>query len=384
MSEAARRDALVRMATDPEFAERVRTQPDVVAGECGLSAADLAALAALGEGSAAAGPDALGERLSKSAIFSGGVISSLFSGHQAAPDLSHDDVAGGHHIEHPGDRAGAARTQEFNTPDDAHQDQGWMLDNGHTPGTTSLLAGHDHSGTTPVHDGGNPAAAGGDGDGLRPIVVPPGSHGGETSLMGGEAGFLSGGYDHSSATPVHGGDPAGGGGEGHGTAVPTIGDEAGRPGGGQTFGGGGETSSGGTGGDPAGAVMYPPVMNPTDPGNHTDVIPHHDDNSAGGKPDGGDGKPPIKPDGPKLEDFNSRIDNPQDVSHTTAHDNAAGKDDGGDKGDKPIKPDDGPKPPKLDDFISRTDDVANVAHTGIQDGPGGAGVTFNQVSSTAP
>src|SRR5450755_5196287 len=77
MSEARRREASVRMATDPAFAERLRTDPQGAAGEFGLDDDDLAVLGALGED--AGGDDAvkLGQRLSKSSLFFGGAAHAL-------------------------------------------------------------------------------------------------------------------------------------------------------------------------------------------------------------------------------------------------------------------------------------------------------------------
>ena len=84
MTSARRREAIVKMATDAGFAERVRTEPDSVAQEYGLDPSDMAVLEALRED---AGGEAavLDPRLSKSA---------LFFGSGGAHAVSHSHVAG--------------------------------------------------------------------------------------------------------------------------------------------------------------------------------------------------------------------------------------------------------------------------------------------------
>jgi hypothetical protein len=72
MSGEVLRDLVVRMATDPEFAERVRSDPGGVAAEHGLTVEQVAALAQLGDGSGLGGPSMLDARLSKSSLFFGG------------------------------------------------------------------------------------------------------------------------------------------------------------------------------------------------------------------------------------------------------------------------------------------------------------------------
>ncbi|NUR28991.1 MAG: hypothetical protein HOV83_24650 [Catenulispora sp.] len=74
MSDATMRDAMVRMATDAEFARRVREDGPAVAREHGLSASELSALQALDSSDTTAGPGRLGERLSKSGLFGAGVV----------------------------------------------------------------------------------------------------------------------------------------------------------------------------------------------------------------------------------------------------------------------------------------------------------------------
>ncbi len=72
MTEANRRDAIVRMATDPQFAERVHTDPASVAAEYGLTPGDLTMLTALRDGADQPGAAVLDDRLSKSSLFFGG------------------------------------------------------------------------------------------------------------------------------------------------------------------------------------------------------------------------------------------------------------------------------------------------------------------------
>jgi len=104
MSDATMRDAMVRMATDAEFARRVREEGPAVAREHGLSAAELSALQALDSAEATAGPDRLGERLSKSGLFGAGMVLStvgnLGTAVPAAPDgllcNGHSFVCNGH------------------------------------------------------------------------------------------------------------------------------------------------------------------------------------------------------------------------------------------------------------------------------------------------
>jgi hypothetical protein len=72
MSDEVLRDLVVRMATDPQFAERVRSAPGGVAAEHGLTADQVEALGQLGDGAGAGGPSMLDARLSKSSLFFGG------------------------------------------------------------------------------------------------------------------------------------------------------------------------------------------------------------------------------------------------------------------------------------------------------------------------
>jgi hypothetical protein len=87
MSEVRRRDAIARMALDEGFRMQVRTQPEAVARELGISTEEMAQLAALADGDSMAGaPQPLGERLSKSAILGGNLLGSLLGGHD--PDVA--------------------------------------------------------------------------------------------------------------------------------------------------------------------------------------------------------------------------------------------------------------------------------------------------------
>ena len=99
MSDAALREAMVRMATDADFAGRVREQGPAVARECGLSESELATLQALGQSDAPAGPTQMGERLSKSGLFGAGALVSAL--HLGAGDFGllcngHSLVCNGH------------------------------------------------------------------------------------------------------------------------------------------------------------------------------------------------------------------------------------------------------------------------------------------------
>ncbi|NUT20508.1 MAG: hypothetical protein HOV77_15085 [Hamadaea sp.] len=106
MSDATMRDAMVRMATDAEFARRVREDGPAVAREHGLSASELSALQALDSSDTTAGPGRLGERLSKSGLFGAGVVLSavgnLGSAASVAPDGllcdGHSFVCDGHSL----------------------------------------------------------------------------------------------------------------------------------------------------------------------------------------------------------------------------------------------------------------------------------------------
>ena len=92
MTEARRRDAIVRMATDAQFAERVHTDPQSVAREYGLDADDLAVLESLREDSGGGAANVLDPRLSKSSLFFGGH-------HLDAAPAPHEAVASTHSMD---------------------------------------------------------------------------------------------------------------------------------------------------------------------------------------------------------------------------------------------------------------------------------------------
>jgi hypothetical protein len=71
------REVITRMAVDPEFADLVRSNPDGVAAEYGLTADETAQVLALTDAPATDGPETLDTRLSKSGIGSGGVAGLL-------------------------------------------------------------------------------------------------------------------------------------------------------------------------------------------------------------------------------------------------------------------------------------------------------------------
>jgi hypothetical protein len=67
------RDVIAAMAVDPEFARHARANPDAVARQFGLSTDEADRLRELADAAAAQGPAALGARLSKSGIGTGGL-----------------------------------------------------------------------------------------------------------------------------------------------------------------------------------------------------------------------------------------------------------------------------------------------------------------------
>lgn len=73
------RDVIARMATDAAFAEHVRSHPEEVAQQYGLSAEELTKVRGLAATEPGTGPSALGPRLSKSGIGAGGMVSLLAS-----------------------------------------------------------------------------------------------------------------------------------------------------------------------------------------------------------------------------------------------------------------------------------------------------------------
>ncbi len=85
MTEARRRQAIVNMAVDPAFADRVRTDPSGVAREFGLDAEDMAVLESLRDDSDPQRSTVLDPRLSKSSLFFGGGA----GGHQPPPAPAH-------------------------------------------------------------------------------------------------------------------------------------------------------------------------------------------------------------------------------------------------------------------------------------------------------
>lgn len=71
------REVITRMAVDPEFTDRVRSNPDDIAAEYSLTAEEIAQVLALTDAPAGDGPETLDTRLSKSGIGSGGVAGLL-------------------------------------------------------------------------------------------------------------------------------------------------------------------------------------------------------------------------------------------------------------------------------------------------------------------
>src|SRR5688572_19483301 len=80
------RDVVARMAVDAEFARHARANPDEVARHYGLTADEADRLRGLAVAEAGEGPAALGARLSKSGIGTGGLAGLL--GETPEPDPS--------------------------------------------------------------------------------------------------------------------------------------------------------------------------------------------------------------------------------------------------------------------------------------------------------
>jgi hypothetical protein len=76
MSEHGLRTAIARMATEPQFARRVREEPASVRAELDLTDREWQTVASLQDSADSTGPEQLGERLSKSALFFGGAMHS--------------------------------------------------------------------------------------------------------------------------------------------------------------------------------------------------------------------------------------------------------------------------------------------------------------------
>jgi hypothetical protein len=349
MTDAMQRDAIVRMASDPAFAERVRNEPAAVARELGITEQQVAELAQLVDDGGNTSAELLGERLSKSAILGGNLLGSLLGEH-----ASNAPPGGGNY--EPTDPHGTpfpVSSHDVGFTGGVHDTHGFL--SGGTPGDTHSFL----SGGTPVHGGGDngPAA---DGDALRPIVVPPGT------------GHDGGGDDGSTAPTLaaHGGagqhvisphgpnDPAAGKGpDGGDDGKPPKPDDGPKPPKLDAI--DLDNSRAGYGGyiGHDSGVTFNTAHDPSA------VHSAHDTASGKGPDDGG--KPPKPDDGPKppkddLRDldvnqasFNAAhsanaVHDPA-ASHSHLNDEAGGKKpDGGDDGGKPPKPDDGPKPPKDD------------------------------------
>ena len=213
MSEARRREAIVRMATDPAFAERLRTDPQGAAGEFGLDDDDLAVLGALSEDEGGDGAVKLGQRLSKSSLFFGGAAHALEHptgehGTQSEFGLVKCDGRAGLlkcdgetsllcNLVVPGHEHAGLQCNLVVPAPASHETAGALVCNSvagvlkcngivlhPTSGDGGSVAdGDQQSGVLlcngivlhPAGGEGGPAADGGDGgDGLRPIVVPPG------------------------------------------------------------------------------------------------------------------------------------------------------------------------------------------------------------------
>ncbi len=86
------RDLIARMAIDAEFARHARAHPDLVAQQYGLTNDEAEQLRGLADASDAAGPVALGARLSKmDPFFNPGVITLADYDHDGIPDVLDND-----------------------------------------------------------------------------------------------------------------------------------------------------------------------------------------------------------------------------------------------------------------------------------------------------
>ena len=217
MNEGRRREVIVLMATDPTFAERVRAHPDAIAAEYGLDAADLAVLESLRNDSSEEGAVKLNPRLSKSSLFFGGAGHAM--GHAEAHSSHHEGASEFSLLKCDG-RAGLLKCNGYTGPLTCNPHSLLLCNGDPGPGVANAHAGllcdshaglvcnshaglvcnshaglvcNSHAGLVcdshaglvcdshagllcnshAAHDG---AASGGDGgDGLRPIVIPPGS-----------------------------------------------------------------------------------------------------------------------------------------------------------------------------------------------------------------
>jgi hypothetical protein len=294
MSEARRREAIVRMATDPAFAERLRTDPRGAAAEFGLDDDDLAVLGALGEDAGGDSAVKLSQRLSKSSLFFGGAAHALE--HQTGehgtqsefgvlkcdgraalikcngePGLLCNLVDPGN--EHAGLQCNlvvpsnehAGLQCDLVAPSGSiHSTDGLQRADGLQPATG--VPSHEIGGVLgcnsvagvlkcngivvhPTGGDGGPSADGGDGgDGLRPIVVPPGgiTAEGDPQVDGSVAGVLL-----CNGMVAH---PTTGDGDGSVAGVLLCNGIVVHP----TGGDGGPSADGGDGGDGLRPIVVPP------------------------------------------------------------------------------------------------------------------------------
>lgn len=90
MSDQAAREAVARMATDPEFRDAVRRHDPAVLAEMDLTEDEQERLRALSAGTSGGGPECLGQRLSKSSVLGGSLLSHL-SEHSGASAAVQDE-----------------------------------------------------------------------------------------------------------------------------------------------------------------------------------------------------------------------------------------------------------------------------------------------------
>jgi hypothetical protein len=220
------RDLIARMAVDAEFARYARANPDAVSVQYGLTADERGKLRGLADAAAVGGPQALGARLSKSGIGTGGLINLI--------DPS-DMGAGGHEIS-PLDSGGSGpHGAGSDGPDDGFgfEAGGGVFDGGDAGGSSGLslpgglAGGHSDPGVPlTLHGDGGGAGDGGGFGGTDQISIGPKPEDPSTGGFGGtdmvsmgpkhdDPSNPGGGADMVSMGPKHddpsnpGGDPAG-------------------------------------------------------------------------------------------------------------------------------------------------------------------------------
>lgn len=135
-----RDEAVVRLAIDPEFAARLAADPAGVGAQFGLSADDLAFVRELAPDAESVGVQQLGQRLSRSSIAFGSVVSHLLAGtHGTAADHALAEQ------QHPASSASPLDEGHDRSEPDLPQQGGPAL---------PVHDGPSSAGTTPFHTGG--------------------------------------------------------------------------------------------------------------------------------------------------------------------------------------------------------------------------------------